>query len=104
MAWYDIKHFNWLQTPTAWEQSEAWRARRQAMTQDFLNNSDVINSSFADAATSLGAGIAKLAAPAALNRINAAAKAKFDQTAAVKLDTVAPGATAIATTTVDTTA
>ena len=103
MAWYDIKHFNWLQTPTAWEQSEAWRARRQAMTQDFLNSSDLINSSFADAATSFGAGIAKLAAAAALKRINAAAKAKFDQVAAVKLDTVAPGATATATS-VDTTA
>lgn len=104
MAWYDIKHFNWLQTPTAWEQSEAWRARRQAMTQTFLDNSDAINSSFADAATSFGAGIAKLAATAALNRINAAAKAKFDQAAAVKLDTIAPSTTATGTTTVDTTA
>jgi hypothetical protein len=104
MAWYDIKHFNWLQTPTAWEQSEAWRARRQAMTQDFLDNSDLINSSFADAANNLGAGIAKLAATAALHRINAAAKAKFDQAAAVKLDKVAPGTTATAATTVDTTA
>ena len=101
MAWYDIKQFNWLPAPTAWQQSEAWRARRQAMTQDFLDNSDVINSSFADAAASFGAGIAKLAATAALNRINAAAKAKFDQAAAVKLD---PPANSDTTGSVDTTA
>ena len=47
------------------------------------------------------AGIAKLAATAALNRINAAAKAKFDQAATVKLD---PPASSNTTASVDTTA
>ena len=85
----ETKHFYWLPTTTAWQDAEAWRARRAAMTQDFLDNNDLINASFADAATNLGAGIAKLAANAALLRINAAAKAKFDQAAAVKLDKIA---------------
>jgi hypothetical protein len=101
MAWYDMKQFNWLPTRSAWQDAQLWQARRQAMTQDFLDNSDLINASFADAGTTFGAGIAKLAATAALNRINAAAKAKFDQAAAVKLD---PSASNTTSDKVDTTA
>jgi hypothetical protein len=82
----ETKHFYWLSTPTAWQQAEAWRARRQAMAQDFMNTSDLINASFANAAGDRIAGSAKLAAQAAVARIKAAAKAKLDQAAAVKID------------------
>ena len=85
----ETKHFYWLPTPTAWQEAEAWRARRQAMAQDFLAASDAVNASFANAATDQIAGMAKLAANAAVGRIKAAAKAKFDQAASVKLDKIA---------------
>jgi hypothetical protein len=81
--------FNWLPTPSAWQEAEMWRARRQALTQQFLDANDTVNASFANAATDQIAGLAKLAANAAVVRIKAAAKAKFDQAAAVKLDKIA---------------
>jgi hypothetical protein len=85
----ETKHFYWLATPSAWQEAEAWRARRQAMARDFLDNSDLVNASFANAATDQIAGLAKLAANAAVVRIKAATKAKLNQAAAVKLDKIA---------------
>jgi DNA-binding phage protein len=76
----DIKHFYWLPTPSAWQEAEGWRARRQAMVQDTLDTSDAANSIFATAATDKIQGMAKLAAQAAINRIKKAAKAKMDKT------------------------
>jgi hypothetical protein len=82
----ETKHFYWLSTPTPWQEAERWRLRRQALAQQFADSSDLVNASFSKAATDQIEGMAKLAANAAVARIKAAAKAKFDQTAAVKLD------------------
>ena len=82
----ETKHFNWLPTPTLWQESERWRLRRQALAQQFSEANDLVNTSFASVANERIAGLAKLAANAAVARIKAAAKAKFDQAAAVKLD------------------
>jgi hypothetical protein len=72
-------HFNWLPTQSSWQESEAWRARRQALVQDTLNAGDTANSIFATAATDQIKGLATLAAQAAVKRIKAATKAKIDQ-------------------------
>jgi hypothetical protein len=85
----ETKHFYWLSTPTLWQEAERWRLRRQALAQQFTEANDLVNASFANAATDQIAGMAKLAANAAVLRIKAAAKAKFDQAAAVKLDKTA---------------
>jgi hypothetical protein len=81
-----IRKFNWLPQPSAWQQAETWRARRAAMNSDQLSASDTFTSSFSQAATDKIAGMAKLAGDAALKRINAAAKAKFDEIANTKID------------------
>ncbi len=78
-------HFNWLPTRTAWQEAEAWRARRQAMVQETLNAGDTFNALFATAASDQIEGLAKLAAQAAIKRIKAAGKAKIDQVL-LKLD------------------
>lgn len=82
----ETKHFYWLPTSTPWQEAEQWRLRRQALAQQFADSSDLVNASFSKAATDQIDGMAKLAANAAVVRIKAAAKAKFDQAAAVKLD------------------
>lgn len=74
----DVKHFNWLPRRSAWQEAEAWRARRQAMVQETLNAGDAFNTTFATAATDQAAGLARLAAQAAVKRIQAAGKAKLD--------------------------
>jgi hypothetical protein len=81
----DIKHFNWLPRPSAWQESESWRARRQAMVQETLDTSDTFTSLFATAASNQIQGSAKLAAQAAIKRIQTSTKAKLDQ-ALLKLD------------------
>jgi hypothetical protein len=80
-----IRKFNWLPLPSAWKQAEAWRARRAAMASDQVNASDTFNSMFAKANTDKIAGMAKIAGDAALKRINAEAKAKFDEIANTKV-------------------
>jgi hypothetical protein len=85
----ETKHFYWLPTPTPWQEAERWRLRRQALARDFAASNDLVNASFAQAATDQIEGIAKLAATAAVTRIKAAAKAKFDKAAAIKLDKIA---------------
>jgi hypothetical protein len=76
----EIKHFYWLPTPTAWQEAEAWRGRRQALAQETLNAGDAANSIFSTAATDQINGLAKLAAQAAVKRIKMATKTKLDKT------------------------
>jgi hypothetical protein len=80
-----IRKFNWLPMPSAWKQAETWRARRASLTADSLNVSDTFNTLFAKANDDKIKGLAKLAGDAALKRINAAAKAKFDEIANTKV-------------------
>jgi hypothetical protein len=80
-----IRKFNWLPQPSAWQQAETWRARRSALSADALSAGDVFTSSFAQANGDQIKGLAKLAGDAALKRINAAAKAKFDAIANTKV-------------------
>jgi hypothetical protein len=66
---------------SAWKEMEAWRSRRAAFTANDLNAFDTFNSIFQQATTAKIDGMAQLAGEAALNRIQLAAKAKFDQVA-----------------------
>jgi hypothetical protein len=85
----ETKHFYWLPTPTAWQEAERWRLRRQELAQQFSEANDLVNASFAKAATDQIEGMAKLAANAAVARLKTAAKTKFDQAANVKIDKTA---------------
>jgi hypothetical protein len=88
-------HFRWLPSSSAWQEAQAWRARRQALVQDTLDAGDTFNSAFANAATNKISGAAKLAALAAVARIKAATKAQLDKTAAIKIAPVITGTAAI---------
>jgi hypothetical protein len=66
---------------SAWKEMEAWRSRRAAFNANDLNASDTFSSMFLQANTAKIDGMAQLAGEAALKRVNAAAKAKFDQIA-----------------------
>jgi hypothetical protein len=81
----EIRKFGWLTTPSAWKQAQAWRARRAAFTAESLNAGDTFNALFSKANKDKIEGMAKIAAEAAVKRINLAAKAKFDQIANTKI-------------------
>ena len=84
-----IRKFGWVRTPTAWQQAETWRARRSNFAERSISASDTVNATFAQAATDQGKGLAKLATQAAVTRIKAAAKAKFDEAAKINIDKTA---------------
>ena len=69
--------FNWLPRPSLYAEAQAWTARQQFLRQkeEYLA---AASDSFATAATDQTTGIANLAAQAALDRVQAAAKAKID--------------------------
>ncbi len=73
-----VKKFNWVQTPTAWQQAKAWRASQRKIAQQ-SNSSGIFSATFANAAASEAQGNAKLAMQAAVTRIKA--KAAVDKTA-----------------------
>jgi hypothetical protein len=80
-----IRKFNWLPQPSAWQQAQTWRARRAALSADSLSVGDTFSSVFAKTNDDQIKGLAKLAGDAALKRIKAAAKAKFDEIANTKV-------------------
>lgn len=66
------RQFNWVRKQSAWEQTQAWRARRQQMQADFRLASSAVSAGLAAAWSNQITGTANLAASAALERINAA--------------------------------
>lgn len=62
---------------TTWEQTRAWRSARRAMTQEFLTEGKAARSRFSTAWTTHAEAAGDLALQAAIDRVNAAAKAKM---------------------------
>ena len=93
MTSIEPKRFNWLPTPSAWEEAQVWRERRRAMADQFESQATTFTSSFVTTLTNQINGYANLAAKAALSRIKAAAKAKGDELTALatsaKIDKIA---------------
>ncbi len=85
-----IKKFNWVRTPSAYQQMRAWRARQRDFTEKSISSGDMFNSVVAQAKADESKGLVKLATQAAVKRMQAAAKSKVDETIAgidkVKLD------------------
>jgi hypothetical protein len=67
---------------SAWKHAEAWRYQRRAMAQRYLDETSTVSNAFATAWADQNKGIAKLAAQAALKRVQTATKAKLAQTTA----------------------
>jgi hypothetical protein len=74
--------FNWVQTPSAWQQMQNWYAQRKAANQEFLDNMSAVSDAFSGAITTQFSGAANLAAQAAIDRLNAEVKAKQSKAAA----------------------
>jgi hypothetical protein len=72
------KKFSWLRTPTAWQQSQIWRERRQAMNAKFFQKSNNFIAGLAVAQADQISGTAQIVSQMAVARIQAEAKAKFD--------------------------
>src|SRR5262245_47145751 len=77
------RKFNWLPRPSAWQQSQAWREKRQAMIQDFQSKTDAFSSGFGAAMSNQISGQAQLTTQIVMSRLQAQAKAKSDQFAAL---------------------
>jgi hypothetical protein len=75
------KKFNWIPKRSAWQESQAWRAKRRAMAEDFQSNTTALANSLGAAQASQIAGFANNAIQAGVARIEAAAKAKLSKLA-----------------------
>jgi hypothetical protein len=88
MAGFQINRFNWVRTPTFSESTETWRARRQAARESFDTFNSAARSAFTSVGADLASGLAKIAASAAVKRLQDAANAKNAENAKA-LDTLA---------------
>lgn len=73
-------HFGWVRTRSAWKEMEYQRARRAEFAKQDQANLDAMNNTMSSALQSKISGLANLAGEAALKRVQAAAKAKLDDT------------------------
>jgi hypothetical protein len=83
MTFIESKKLNWLQTPSAWEEAQAWRERRRAMMDQFQGDADLVLSSFSDAFSNQITESSKIATQAALKRLQGATKAARAKQAAL---------------------
>jgi hypothetical protein len=70
------KRFNWINTPSAWQQGQIWRARQQQVSDRFTSTASGASSVFAEASNGLTSGMATIAAKAGLKRVQDEAAAK----------------------------
>ncbi len=74
--------YSFVKTATAWEVSQAWRQRRRAMAQRFLDDAATAANAFTSAWSNQISGSASLAAQSALDRLNAATATRRVDTSA----------------------
>jgi hypothetical protein len=80
------KKFNWLPTPTAFQQAQAWRQKRRAMMNDFQTKMSAFTETYSKAIADQIDGSAELVVKTAIDRLNTAAKAKKTKSIASLLD------------------
>jgi hypothetical protein len=79
--------FNWLPRISPYAQAQQWTARQAAFRLDAEDVLSALSDKLSTAATDQISGLANLAAQAALDRINAAVKAKAAQAQSSSTDT-----------------
>jgi hypothetical protein len=72
MADFSVRKFNWVASPTAWQQNQAWRDRQQQIREDFVSASTDAGSNFFGASTTLSTGLSSIAANMANKRVQQA--------------------------------
>jgi rhamnose utilization protein RhaD (predicted bifunctional aldolase and dehydrogenase) len=78
--------FNWVSTPTAYTQVTNWRAKQKAFNTQVQSNMAAMSDVFAASVSSLGSGMAEIAARKAAARISTELQAKITK---AQLDTYA---------------
>jgi hypothetical protein len=73
MSDFAIRRFQWIRSPSAWERSQAWRARQQEIRDNFEAANSSANSSFFAATMTLVAGTGLIVAQTASRRDQAQA-------------------------------
>jgi hypothetical protein len=82
--------FNWLPRLSPYAQAQQWTARQQALRLDADDILSALSDKLSNVAANQYSGLATLAGQAALNRINAATRAKALEAQASAADTIAP--------------
>jgi hypothetical protein len=72
-----LKKMNWLRSPSAWEDAQAWRERRQASRDKFEAAASQASNGLFGAAVSQTQGLATLAAQIANQRVSESARQKL---------------------------
>jgi hypothetical protein len=70
---------SWVKTPTAWQQAQLWRQKRQLAFEQFQNTTDSFVAGVATAQADEISGSTNIAIQLAVTRIQAAGKAKVEQ-------------------------
>jgi hypothetical protein len=71
------KSMNWLPKPSAWQEMQAWRQRRNAVSQDFNSAATAVVQRFADVADAQTSGMVENAVSRANTRIQAEIQARY---------------------------
>jgi hypothetical protein len=71
------KSMNWLPKPSAWSEMQAWRARRNAVSDSFAASAGAALQRFADAADAQTSGMVENAVSRANTRIQAEIQARY---------------------------
>lgn len=77
MSSISSNRFGWVRTPSAYQSLQAWHQRQASFRQDFEANQSAAMSAFGDAMSNQISQSGTISAQIALDRIQAAAKAKF---------------------------
>jgi hypothetical protein len=70
------RKLNWVSTPGAWQEAQAWREKRRAQAEFFESHTSEVLTRVANAQTSQIDGSVTIAFQVAVGRIQAQAKAK----------------------------
>jgi len=73
MSGLSASRFNWVGSPTAWQQSQAWRERQAQAQQRFESGSSAANSNLFGASINLTQGLGEITARIASKRLQAEA-------------------------------
>jgi hypothetical protein len=71
-----VSRFSWVRSPSAWRQTEAWRARQQEVRDNFEAAHSAANTSLYSASLNLVTGLGTIAAKIANQRVQAQAVAR----------------------------
>jgi hypothetical protein len=66
-----IRRFNWVRSPTAWQDAQTWHARQQGVRENFEASNSAASSAFFGAAADFVTGMTQITTQVAVKRIQA---------------------------------